>query len=81
MSQIRTIREDEAAGPLAEIYRRLADPRGRVANILKVQSLSPATLETHVAFYRSLMFGPGPLGRAQRELIAVAVSETNGCHY
>jgi len=81
MAEIRTISEAEAAGPLAELYKRLADPEGRVANILKVQSLSPATLETHHALYRSLMFGPGPLSRPQRELIAVAVSSANACHY
>jgi len=81
MARIRTVPEDQATGKLAELYRRLADPDGRVANILKVQSLSPATLETHYALYRSLMFGRGPLTRAQRELIAVAVSGINECHY
>lgn len=81
MAQIRTIPEQEATGPLADLYRRLADPQGRVANILKCQSLSPVTLEAHYAFYRALMFGPGPLTRPQRELIAVAVSATNDCHY
>jgi alkylhydroperoxidase family enzyme len=81
VAAIRTIPESEATGPLAELYRRLADPNGRVANILKVQSLSPATLETHYAFYRALMFGAGPLSRAQRELLAVVTSATNHCHY
>jgi alkylhydroperoxidase family enzyme len=81
MAEIATIPEYEATGPLAELYRKLADPQGRVANILKIQSLSPATLETHYAFYRALMFGRGPLTRTQRELLAVAVSATNRCHY
>lgn len=81
VAQIRTIDEVDAIGPLAEIYRRLADRDGRVASILKVQSLSPATLEVHYSFYRALMFGPGPLSRAQRELIAVVVSGANECHY
>ncbi len=81
MAQIRTIDEVDAIGPLAEIYRRLADAAAPVASILKVQSLSPTTLEVHYAFYRALMFGPGPLSRAQRELIAVAVSGANERHY
>lgn len=81
MAQIRTIDEADATGPLAEIYRRLADRTGRVASILKVQSLSPGTLEAHYTFYRALMFGHGPLSRSQRELIAVAVSGANECHY
>ncbi|MGE0397029.1 MAG: carboxymuconolactone decarboxylase family protein [Kofleriaceae bacterium] len=81
MAQIHTIDEASATGPLAELYRSLADRDGRVANILKVQSLSPSTLEVHYAFYRVLMFGAGPLSRAQRELIAIAVSGANECHY
>lgn len=81
MAQIRTITVDEATGKLAELYARLADPDGRVANVLKLQSLSPSTLETHYALYRALMFGPGALTRPQRELIAVVVSAVNRCHY
>ena len=45
MAPIRTIDEADATGPLAEIYRRLADRDGRVASILEIQSLSPGTLE------------------------------------
>ena len=81
MSIIRTVHEHEATGPLAELYARLAGSDGKVAEILKVQSLSPASLEAHYAFYRSIMFGSGPLTRTQRELIAVAVSAANNCHY
>jgi alkylhydroperoxidase family enzyme len=81
MAEIRTIDEHDATGPLAALYRRLAGPDGRVANILKVQSLSPATLDAHYAFYRSLMFGTGPLTRAQRELLGVVTSQANDCFY
>ena len=81
MTAIRTIDESDATGPLAELYRRLAGSDGRVANILKSQSLSPETLETHYAFYRALMFGPGPLSRAQRELLGVVTSAVNRCDY
>lgn len=81
MAHIRTITEGEATGELAEVYEKLKDPSGRVANILKVQSLSPRTLQAHSAFYRELMFGKNPLRRDQRELIAVAVSQANNCHY
>ncbi len=81
MPHINVISEADAKGPLAALYERLVAPDGTVANVLKIQSLSPKTLETHYAFYRSLMFGKGPLQRYQRELIAVAVSCANRCHY
>jgi hypothetical protein len=34
-----------------------------------------------MALYRTVMFGDSPLGRAEREAIAVAVSAANDCHY
>lgn len=51
-------RMSDATGPLAELYRRLSDPDGAVANILKVQSRSPSTLETHSRSRPSLVSGP-----------------------
>jgi alkylhydroperoxidase family enzyme len=81
MALVRTIDESEAEGELAEVYKRIAGASGSVANILKAESLAPRALAAHYALYRELMFGQSPLGRAQRELIAVAVSHANSCHY
>jgi uncharacterized peroxidase-related enzyme len=78
---IRTIDEDDAQGELRELYERLTEPWGGVDNILKVHSLSPASLRGHFELYKTLMRGPSPLTRAQREMIAVAVSAANRCHY
>ena len=82
MAKIHTIDRADADDALARVYasimgRSTAEP----ANILKVQSLSPDTLETHFRYYRALMFGKSPLSRAQRELLAVATSQANECHY
>ena len=81
MAHIRTIDEAGATGELAEVYARVKSGSGSVANILKIQSLGPRALSAHYALYRELMFAAGPLSRAQRELLAVAVSQTNACHY
>lgn len=81
MTLIRTIEEADATGELAEVYAQVRRGSDRVANILKAESLAPAVLAAHFQFYRELMFGQNPLKRAQRELIAVAVSQANGCHY
>ncbi len=54
---------------------------GRLANILASHSLNPAALDAHLRLYRTIMFGPSPLSRAEREAIAVAVSAANECHY
>ncbi len=72
---------DEEDPALAAVYVRVTGGRGRPANILRVHSLHPASLATHHAYYREIMFGASPLSRAQREMIAVAVSQINRCRY
>jgi uncharacterized peroxidase-related enzyme len=78
---IKTIPPAQSTGELLEQYQRMHDPAGNVANILQVHSLNPAALRAHFDLYRTLMFGRSDLSRAQREMIAVVVSKTNGCHY
>ncbi len=81
MAWIRTIDEAEADGKLRELYARIREPWGGVDNIMKIHSLNPGSLQGHLEFYRTLMRGRSPLTRAQREMIAVAVSAVNRCHY
>jgi alkylhydroperoxidase family enzyme len=81
MAWIEVIDEPEADGDLAAQYAELVEPWGGVDNILKIHSLSPASLRAHVLLYKTLMYGPSPLTRAQREMIAVVASAANRCHY
>jgi uncharacterized peroxidase-related enzyme len=78
---IKTVTPAEASGELLQQFNRMRDPSGNVANILGVHSLNPPALRAHFDLYRTLMFGPSELTRAQREMIAVVVSKTNACHY
>ena len=81
MSWIRCIEEAEAEGPLAKIYDEARKRAGRVYNILKIQSLSPASLQGMLGLYIACMRGESPLSRARREMLAVVVSRANHCHY
>ncbi|MBN4050406.1 carboxymuconolactone decarboxylase family protein [Desulfobulbus sp. AH-315-M07] len=82
MAWIRTIDESEAEGELAEVYSTCADPKTkRVDNVLKIQSLRPASLRAHLDLYRDAMKGSKTLPKAKREMIAVVVSRFNDCHY
>ena len=74
-------REPEKHSRLAELYGQLVDPQGQIDNILTIHSLNPASLEAHLALYKTMMFGRSPLSRARREMIAVVVSAANRCHY
>jgi alkylhydroperoxidase family enzyme len=80
IAAIAAVPPNEAAGELADLYRRLG--RGRApAHVYQAHSLHPASLAAHAQLYRTIMFGPSPLTRLQRELVATVVSEANGCHY
>jgi alkylhydroperoxidase family enzyme len=81
MAWIRTVGDEEAEGPLKQLYEAALRRAGRVFNIVRVQSLNPPILKAGLGLYQAVMFGPAELSRALRELLAVVVSKTNGCHY
>ncbi len=79
---ITTVDEAEASGDLAAAYAECADRKtGHVAHIYKIHSLNPGAMLAHRALYRTLLFGPSPLKRYQREMIGTVVSALNDCHY
>jgi uncharacterized peroxidase-related enzyme len=81
MPHIRLIHEDEAKGALAEEYGAAMRRAGKVFNIVKAMCHRPAVLKRSMELYQAIMFGPGELSRAERELLAVVVSRANDCHY
>jgi len=81
MAWIRMIGKQDAEGSLAELYERVAPGDEPLDNVLAIHSLHPDSLEDHFRLYKTLMYGKGPLGRREREVIAVAVSAANRCHY
>ncbi len=87
MPGIYVMDEEEAAAShsrLAGLYRGCVDPEhGVVDNILKIHSLRPETLEGHLRLYRSALHPRTQEGltRREREVLGVAVSACNSCHY
>lgn len=85
MAWIREVDQEEVeAGDneeLAAIYADLVKKRGKVANILKVQSLNPKSMQGHMDLYMSIMFSRTGLSRAESEMIATVVSQANFCEY
>jgi uncharacterized peroxidase-related enzyme len=78
---IETINENEATGALAREYEAAHRRAGKVFNIVRAQSRRPRVLRQSMALYLAVMYGESDLTRAERELVAVAVSHTVGCHY
>lgn len=81
MARIEVISYEQSEGRLKEIYNQIIQSRGKLAEVHKIQSLNPETIQSHMSLYLDIMFSASPLNRATRELIAVVVSRTNKCQY
>jgi uncharacterized peroxidase-related enzyme len=81
MSWIKEIDESEATDKLKDIYKDIKQKRGKLSNIMKVQSLNPEAMKHHIDLYITLLFGKSGLSRELRELIALVVSNSNQCFY
>jgi hypothetical protein len=85
MARIAWVEDEDAKGPLAELYEMiragtLGARRERVPDILKTMSSRPDFLAPVIEASR-LHFSDGALTRAQHEMIASYVSALNRCHY
>ncbi len=81
MPYIKVVEQNEANGELKEIYSKVVGERGKLSNILKIHSLLPNTMITHLDFYMTIMFNKSGIRRADAELIATVVSALNKCAY
>ncbi|MEM9772942.1 MAG: carboxymuconolactone decarboxylase family protein [Chloroflexota bacterium] len=72
---------EEAEGLLKKEYDSAMKRAGRIWNIVSIMSQNPRAMKTSMDFYGALMFGPSPLSRSQREMLATIVSVANHCVY
>lgn len=81
MARIKVIEYEDANSELKPVYDDLIAKRGKLSEVLKVQSLHPTSIKSHMAFYMDIMFSKTSVSRAEKEMIAVVVSAANGCVY
>jgi alkylhydroperoxidase family enzyme len=81
MSHVDVIPYEESSGLTRREYDAALRRAGRVWNIVSIQCQLPEVMRDSMRLYSSIMFGPSPLSRAQREMIAVVTSAKNDCHY
>ena len=70
-----------ATGLLKKQYDAALARAGRIWGIVSIMSPNPRAMKVSMDFYKTLMYGPSPLSRGQREMLAVVVSATNHCVY
>jgi alkylhydroperoxidase family enzyme len=79
---IETVAEADADDELGELYERVRDPvSDRLDHIMMVHSLHPAGMQAHFDLYTAVMRATAGLRGAEREMIALVVSQLNACHY
>ncbi|MDE2742919.1 MAG: carboxymuconolactone decarboxylase family protein [Gemmatimonadota bacterium] len=81
MPYIDIIPLKRATGLLKKQYEAALARAGRIWGIVSIMSLNPRAMKVSMDFYKTLMYGPSPLSRGQREMLAVVVSATNHCAY
>lgn len=81
MAWIDVVPAHRADPELRDAYEQVRGARGSIGNIIAVHSLNPRVMLAHMRLYVEVMFGASELERADREMLAVAVSAANRCHY
>ncbi len=83
MASIRMVPEEEAVGRVKTVYEEIKCELGItfVPNLYKVMGSNPGYLEANWNKVKAVMVAEGKLDRLTKEIIAVAVSAVQGCHY
>jgi uncharacterized peroxidase-related enzyme len=66
---------------LAAYFEKCREKLGFVPNVLQAYAFDSAKLKAFILMADDLMLGDSGLSRLEREMIAVAVSAVNHCHY
>lgn len=80
MSRLPQVDPQQATPQQAELFAAVKAKLGRVPNLLRTLANSPAALRGYLDFSGTIGAGEG-LTPQQREIVALAVGEANGCEY
>ncbi|TWT38200.1 Carboxymuconolactone decarboxylase family protein [Posidoniimonas corsicana] len=80
MPRISTVALDAANPQQTKLFAAVKNKLGRVPNLLLSLGKSPAALKGYLDFSDALASGEA-LTAEQREIVALAVAEANGCEY
>ncbi len=79
MPRLNVVSPDQATGSVQESYAAVTKKMGKVINIFQGMGNSAAALNAYLAMSAAL--AEGDLSPEERELVYLAVSENNDCHY
>ncbi|HSR71176.1 MAG TPA: carboxymuconolactone decarboxylase family protein [Kiloniellales bacterium] len=79
MSRIERISPQKAEGTIRELLEAVRRKLGMTPNLIRTMACSAATLAGYLGLNEAL--GKGALSSREREQIALAVAQANGCQY
>jgi len=74
-------RQDRPDPEIAAYFAKCEEKLGFVPNVFRAYAFDNTKLKAFMAMADDLMLGESGLSKAEREMIAVAVSALNHCHY
>jgi uncharacterized peroxidase-related enzyme len=72
---------DRLEPEIAEYFRKCEEKLGFVPNVFRAYAFDNTKLKAFILMADDLMLGESGLSKTEREMIAVAVSAINHCHY
>ncbi|QDU82600.1 Alkyl hydroperoxide reductase AhpD [Polystyrenella longa] len=79
MTRLQQVQSTDAAGRTAKLFDGIQKKLGSVPNMMRAMGNSPAALGAYLSLSNEL--SKGSLTAPQREQIALAVGQANGCNY
>jgi uncharacterized peroxidase-related enzyme len=73
--------QDRLEPEIAEYFAKCEEKLGFVPNVFRAYAFDNAKLKAFILMADELMLGESGLSKTEREMIAVAVSAINHCHY
>src|SRR4029078_12590693 len=81
ISRLSVPKEQALPDDVTTLFDKLRNKPGFVPNVYRAYSLRPQQLRGFIALYDAIMTEESGLTKAEREMIAVAVSAQNHCFY
>jgi uncharacterized peroxidase-related enzyme len=81
ISRLNVPDEQSLPDDIQALFDKLRTRPGFVPNVYRAYSLRPQQLRGFIALYDSIMMDDSGLTKAEREMIAVAISAQNHCFY
>jgi uncharacterized peroxidase-related enzyme len=81
LTALDTGRQDRLEPQVMDYFRKCEEKLGFVPNVFRAYAFSNTKLKAFIDMADDLMLGESGLSKTEREMIAVAVSAINHCHY